>query len=69
MTIRNLDGVYFRVKRDGKYKSLCLSDLYSWEIKEALAFRKNDFLISCIVALASALHRLGDKHDLYGLED
>lgn len=24
---RNLDGVYFRVKRDGKWQSVCYSDL------------------------------------------
>lgn len=27
--IRNMDGVYFRVKRDGKYEPVCFSDLTS----------------------------------------
>lgn len=31
---RNLDGVYFRVKRDGKYESICYSDMTTEERDE-----------------------------------
>ena len=29
----NLDGIYFRVERDGKWQSLCISDLTPEELK------------------------------------
>ena len=32
-TIYDLDGIYFRVKRDGKWQSLCVSDLTPEELK------------------------------------
>lgn len=35
-TIHNLDGIYFRVKRDNKYESICFTDLDIDEMKEVL---------------------------------
>lgn len=32
-TIYDLDGIYFRVERDGKWQSLCVSDLTPEELK------------------------------------
>ena len=32
-TTYNLDGIYFRVERDGKWQSLCISDLTLEELK------------------------------------
>ena len=32
-TVYNLDGIYFRVERDGKWQSLCVSDLTLEELK------------------------------------
>ena len=32
-TVYNLDGIYFRVERDGKWQSLCVSDLTPEELK------------------------------------
>ena len=32
-TTYNLDGIYFRVKRDGKWQSLCVSGLTPEELK------------------------------------
>ena len=32
-TVYNLDGIYFRVERDGKWQSLCISDLTLEELK------------------------------------
>ena len=34
---RNLDGIYFRIKRDGKYLSVCLSDMTREERMNALS--------------------------------
>ena len=32
-TVFDLDGIYFRVERDGKWQSLCVSDLTLEELK------------------------------------
>ena len=32
-TVFNLDGIYFRVERDGRWQSLCVSDLTPEELK------------------------------------
>ena len=32
-TVYDLDGIYFRVERDGKWQSLCISDLTPEELK------------------------------------
>ena len=32
-TMYDLDGIYFRVERDGKWQSLCISDLTPEELK------------------------------------
>ena len=32
-TVFNLDGIYFRVERDGKWQSLCVSDITLEELK------------------------------------
>lgn len=36
---RNLDGVYFRVKRDGEYGNVCFSDMTAEERDEIAASR------------------------------
>lgn len=36
---RNLDGIYFRVKRDGKWVNVCYSDMESAERDEIAAKR------------------------------
>lgn len=39
---RNLDGVYFRVERDGKWESVCYSDMEQQEREEVVAARVDD---------------------------
>lgn len=39
---RNLDGVYFRVKRDGKWLSICYSDMTADERKANIYDRMAD---------------------------
>lgn len=36
---RNLDGVYFRVKRSGKWENVCYSDMEQKEREEVVAAR------------------------------
>ena len=39
---RNLDGIYFRVERDGKYESVCYSDMTAEERDEIAALREKN---------------------------
>ena len=39
---RNLDGVYFRVKRDGKWDSICYSDMTAAERESVIYDRMSD---------------------------
>ena len=43
---RNLDGVYFRVKRGNKYESICFSDLTEVEQDEVMTGRSEEWLKS-----------------------
>ena len=41
--LRNLDGVFFRVERDGKFQSICFSDLTLEEIENLTSDRDKDW--------------------------
>lgn len=38
-TKRNLDGIYFRVQRDGKWVNVCYSDM-TWDERDEIARRR-----------------------------
>lgn len=59
---RNLDGAYFRVERDGKWQSICFSDLTDEEMDEVLETEK--LLKSLCKHLGKVVRRLGDKFDI-----
>lgn len=41
-TQRNLDGVYFRVERDGRWENVCYSDMTPDERREVIYGRMGD---------------------------
>lgn len=63
---RNLDGCYFRVKRNGKWENVCFSDLSPKERDEL--FLKNDrpasWWQSLAYHLADCLQRIGTELDI-----
>lgn len=61
---RGLDGIYFRIERDGKWQSICLSDMTEEEIDKALENRNRTFAISCIKILARTLKEIGDQFNI-----
>ena len=65
---RNLDGIYLRIKRDGKYQAVCLSDMTREELEENLPER-GEWLKGAVIHLALTLHGVGDKFDLVCAED
>lgn len=43
-TKRNLDGIYFRVCRDGKWQNVCMTDLSREEFEQLTAGRHTDWV-------------------------
>ena len=66
---RNLDGVYFRVLRGGKYKSVCFSDLTTKERDEILEKKEAPWLKSLCGILADTIREIGDQFNIRGVND
>lgn len=67
-TVRNLDGCYFRVERNGKWENICFSDLTELERGKVMAGKGIPWLISLCEYLADKLHQIGDQFDIIGRE-
>ena len=61
---RNLDGVYFRVLRDGKWDNICFSDLTQEEMETVMEGRDEDWLKSLCIRLGSTNRNIGDTFDI-----
>ena len=61
---RNLDGCYFRVKRNNMYQSICFSDLTSEERNEILKNKDNEWLSSLCCYLADRIKTIGEELDI-----
>jgi hypothetical protein len=61
---RDLDGVYFRVKRGDRWESVCFSDLTDTERHEMCVGRSQEWLVSLACILGDVLHGLGDALDI-----
>lgn len=68
---RELTGIYFRVKRDGKYKSIDFTDLTVGEQLDILNDEKKDmgFYSRMFNLLQEDLNCFIDKYDLFDDED
>jgi hypothetical protein len=62
--LRNLDGVYFRIKRNDEYKNICFSDLTNDEMDEVLKDRKGTWLRELCKILGNSLREIGDHFDI-----
>lgn len=63
---RNLDGIYFRVKRDEKWENVCFSDLTEAEREEVCKDRPAEWYKSLAYRLADCLKTIGDTFDIMG---
>ena len=61
---RNLDGVYFRVKRDGKWLNVCFSDLSDDEMEEVMQDRPVEWLKDMCKILGRTIRDIGDQLDI-----
>lgn len=71
---RNLDGVYFRVKRDGRWQNVCYSDMTADERDEiarkraehATSEQQAQWWRSMADILADALYDMGERFCIVG---
>ena len=62
--MRNLDGVYFRVKTDDGYKNICWSDLTEEQMRKVLKGRKKDYITELAILIGRHLREMGDQLDI-----
>lgn len=58
---RDLDGVYFRVERDGECESVCFSDLTEEQMRDVTGGRTNEWLRELCVILGKTIREIGDE--------
>ena len=63
-TVRNLDGVYYRVVRDGNHVSRCFSDLSASEQDVIMEKYDAEQLRRLCRYLSMSLRQIGDALDL-----
>ena len=56
---RNLDGVYFRVERDGKEEKVCFTDLSPEEVEQIGKDKPADWWKGLALALTDAIRDIG----------
>lgn len=63
---RNLDGVYFRVEREGKWCNICFSDLTEKEMDKVMEFKNEAWLRSMCKILGKTIKGIGEAFDIVG---
>ena len=61
---RGLDGVYFRVERNGKWESICFSDLVEPEMDKVLEGRSKEWIKEMCKILGTTIRYIGDQFDI-----
>ena len=61
---RNLDGCYFRVFRNNKWKSVCFSDLTDDEMDIVLQGRDERWLKSLCKHLGHVIYTIGERYGI-----
>lgn len=66
---RDLDRLYFCVKRDERLNIVCFSDLTDEEMDAVLEGRNKEWLKSVCKILGRTIKRIGEEHDIVGREE
>ena len=61
---RDLDGSYFRVKRNGKWQNISFSDLTESEMYSVIDSKGMMWLKNMCVFLSQTIRKIGDEFDL-----
>lgn len=65
-TKRDLDGIYFRVKRNNRWESVCFSDLTDEEMDKVLEGHSVKWLKSTCKILGHTIRCIGDELEIVG---
>lgn len=65
---RDLDGIYYRVKRGDEWVNLCLSDLTEDERNDKLKNYSNEELMRLCNMLCGVIRNIGDSLDIFSEE-
>ena len=60
-----LCGVYYRVNRNDKWESVCISDMTKAEIAEVTKVMDKDTLVRLVTVLAGSLHDIAEIGHIY----
>lgn len=66
MDNRDLDELYCRVERDGKWRNICFSDLTQKERYEIMNDKDKEWLMHVCNYLADRIREIGDHFDIIG---
>lgn len=66
MVNRDLDGIYFRVKRNNRWESVCFSDLTDEEMDKVLEGHSVQWLKKMCKILGKTIKRIGDDQNIVG---
>lgn len=63
---RNLDGCYFRAQRNGKWDSVCFSDLTQEERDKYMDGHSEEWLKGLCNHLADTIYNIGEQFGIEG---
>lgn len=63
---RELDTVFFRVEREGKWQNICFSDLTEDEMRTVLKNRSQEWLTELCIIMGKTVRGIGDCFDIVG---
>lgn len=66
---RKLDGIYFRIERDGKWQNICFSDLTEEEREKIGEDRPAGWWKQIAFHLADVLKTIGNEFDIIAGEE
>ena len=61
---RNLSGIYFREKQNGKWDNVCFEDCSEEKQDKILSGKSPEFIKSLAKMLGKTIKELGDKFDI-----
>lgn len=61
---RNLDGVYFRIKRNDSWQNICFSDLTEEEMDDVMKDRPEEWLRNMCKILGKTIKNIGEQLDI-----
>jgi len=68
MINRDLDGIYFRVKRDDRWQNICFSDMTDEEIDTIIGERSSDWWKAVALHLKECINKIGEEFDIRSLD-